>query len=237
MIDPQRIAIQVAMRGNQLPGEDQATYDAAYTDGLAALDGTEWPKSAIIDAVLMAEAEIADMIGKNTASPYRLDLYGRSSSLASGANIPSTDDEDTPFIGVFSQINDQTDNLPLTVQPIQVVRRWLRGNYKTEIYYYAEHGARCYHTRTKVYYEGCVWSRDDAYRRITAVGTHDLSPIPDGLEGGWIAIALTKLVVEGFFLTEAGYYGGLAAQVPAIIAGKAAPFVLDAMPTNEPVKG
>jgi hypothetical protein len=125
-IDPKRIFAQVALRTLQLDGSNQADLQVSYDAG--TLDGADLPSPALVDSVLASEGRIAHLIGMDKLNPFRMDLYGKSDDLASGDEVPGLDEDGFEFLGVYSQVTDSDDDTPLTEQPIQVVRRFLRGS-------------------------------------------------------------------------------------------------------------
>lgn len=210
-ISPKRVLAQTALRILHLEGTAQDALETAYTtaDLSTVLDGAEVPYSAMRDAVLAVEAELAEVIANDKQNPYRSLLYGRSDDLPSGSEIPIDDDGSVRFIGIFSQVNDSATGQPLTEQPVQVVRRYLRGSYKTAIYNYAMLAGSIIHTRPSVYLEGCVWSRPQALARMDT-DSIQLSPLPDSLESTWVARTIAYLAQEGWLSELGGYYAGFA---------------------------
>lgn len=235
MIDPKRIATQVALKTLQLTGSDQAELVTSYQGGLAALDGAELPSFAIVDAIVASEAKLAHLIATDKLSPYRAELYGRSDALPSGTEVPALSDEDLPFIGVFSQVVDSADDITLTEQPIQAVRRFLRGDYTTEIYNYAISSSRIYHTREAAYFEGCVFDRDAAAGRFS-VTSSEPSPLPEAWETFWISDVLASIAKETWFIQEAQYYLNIANREQSQLMARDTPLMLNPQATNEPVK-
>lgn len=221
MIDPKRIAVQVAIRAGQMQGRGQISREISYQAGYLALDGRQVPASALRDAVVAVEMELAEVIANDKANPYRSTLKGRSYDLPTGSSIPTregapgldpgpVDPAAASFIGMFSQINDSGDNSPLTEQPVQVIRRYLRGSrYKGAIYNYAFAAGRITHTRPLVYFEGCVFSQPRALARFDTDNT-ELSPLPNSLESTWVARALEFMAQEGYLVNEASYYANFA---------------------------
>jgi hypothetical protein len=233
-INPRTVLKQVALRTLHLSGTSQGDLESAY-DGLT-LDGADVPLSAFVDAAVASEAKIAHIIANDKLHPYRIDLYGRSDTLAPGDEVPSFTDEAVPFIGVFSQISDATTSMALTEAPIQQVRRFMRGNYTTAIHNYSIQGTRVYHTRDNVIFEGCAWSRDLAAARF-AEDADDDSPLPAAVEQLWVADVLAHLAQEGWFTAESSHYQGLAATGFAQLANRIAPAIIDAQSTNDPRLG
>jgi hypothetical protein len=226
------------MRTLQLEGTNQADLEMSYNATLATLDGADVSVSSLRDAVLSAEARIALLIGMDKLNPFRMDLYAKSDDVASGEEVPGLSEDGFEFVGVFSQVTDSDDNTPLTEQPIQVVRRFLRRDYKSQIYNFALHSARVYHTRTNVYFEGVAWSYEQAKNRFNSDAT-DLSPIPDALETLWIADTISSLVTEGWLIAEAGYYQQVAAASVQLVRARETtmPVLPTATASAEPIKG
>lgn len=212
-IDPKRVAVQVALRTLQLSGETQAELTTSYSLGFATLDGADVPVTALVDAVLATEAELAEVIANDAAHPYRKLLRGRSEFLAHKDEIPTTDEDGVRFIGVFSGVNDASDNEPLTRGSIQEIRRYNRtsdaGRYTTDIRLYEFFNGQLHHTRTRAYIDGCVWNRNTAYNRITTAGDFR-SPLPTSLESTWVARTIQFLASEGWLINEAQFYGNFA---------------------------
>lgn len=232
-ISPKRIAAQAALRTLQLEGVDQPSLEAAYLAVLTNLDGAEVPKSALIDAVLAAEAELAEIHANDKASPYRQLFYGRSDDLETGEEVPTTDDAGVRFIGVFSGVNDTTDETPLTEGTIQEIQRYSRASdsrYTTEIRKYKFWGGRLHHTRPLAYIEGCVWSRTQALARFDADST-SLSPLPTADEIAWISRTVQFLVQENWLQNEGAYYGNLVRERIEALRGR--DISGPSMPTNE----
>jgi hypothetical protein len=231
-IDPKRVAVQVALRTLQLTGSDQATLEASYvTANLATvMDGADVPYTALRDAVVAIEAELAEIIANDKQNPYRSLLLGRSEDLTTGEDVPVVSDGGLRFIGTFSQVNDSTDHLPLTEGSMQEITRYLRGSYTTSIRKYKLTASRFYHTRSIAYIEGCVWSRSQAVDRLVT-GSTSLSPIPTSLEGTWVARCIEFLVQEGWLAAEASFYAGFAREGIALLKGRS--LDLPILPTME----
>ena len=235
-IDPKRVAAQVASRTLQLEGSTQSALNISYAAFLASgsgMDGSDVPLLGLIDAVVAAEGQIADLIAGDKSHPYRETLRARSDNLATGAEIPTESDEGVKFVGVFSGVNDSTGHYPLTEGTIQEIERFLRasdGRYTTAIRKYKFWGGRLHHTRTRAYIEGCAWSRSQARNRF-ALGSTQLSPLPTAYEPAWVAQAIAFLAKEGWLMQEAGYYQQFAAS--SIAAIKSRSLDIPAMPTQE----
>jgi hypothetical protein len=217
--DPKRIAVQVALRALQLDGSNQAELENSYQTGFTALDGADVPASALVDAIVAIEGQLADLIGGDKRHPYRNVLYARSDDIASGEQVPTESEDGVMFVGVFSEINSSDDGLPLKEDDVAVIRRFLRGGYTTEIYKYAMLGSSIVHTRDAVYFEGCAWSRTQARARFAPTATAP-SPIPTAFEPAWVSMTLAFLAQEGWFIPEAQHYGQIATQSLAMIKNR-----------------
>jgi hypothetical protein len=209
MIDPRRIAVQAALRILHLTGTSQATLEASYQAGLSELDGADVPVSALKDAVVAVEAEIADLVAGDKQNPYRSTLYDRSDDLESGEEIPTISENGIAFIGIFSGVNDSEHDKPLTEGAIQEILRYNRGSYLTEIRKFKFFNGRLYHTMPEAYIEGCSWSRQAAIARLDDEST-ELSPLPEVFEAAWVSRTIAFLAQEGWLGNEAGYYQNFA---------------------------
>lgn len=235
-IDPRRVAVQVAQRTLQISGTTQAALQTAYNLGylgLGGLDGADAPASAIIDAVVASEAKLVDIVAGDKANPYRQYLAGRSDNLIHGADIPILSDEGVRFVGVPSGVKDKASNMPLTEVTIQEIERYHaagEGRYTGRIRKYKIFGNKLYHTVTRAYIEGCVWSRTAARNRFES-GSTALSPLPTAFESIWVAEAISFLVTEGWLQSEASYYGNFANNGIGLIKSRS--LDLPTLPTQE----
>lgn len=209
-VDPKRVAMQVALRTQQVRGTNQTTLQANYLAGmLSGLDGADIPLSGLIDAVLAVESEMVEIIATDRTHPYRNLFYGRSDDLPNATEIPSLSDELYRFVGVFSGVCDSADDGMLTEGSVQEITRHVRGNYQGTVRKYKMSAGKLYHTRSFVYLEGCVWSRAIALTKL-AGGPTDVSQIPNALETVWVARAIEFLTMEGWLMQEAAHYGNVA---------------------------
>lgn len=229
-ISPKRVALEIALRTQQLSGVNQAALELAYQTGYTSLDGADVPVSGLVDAVIAVEAELHEVIANDKAHPYRNFIYGRSEDLVTATEIPIESDEGVKFIGVFSGVNDSADHMPLTEGTIQEIIRFLRGSYTTEIRKFKMFGGRLHHTRDEAYFEGCVFSRNAALNRFGTSSTSP-SPLPDSLESIWVARGIEFLAMEGWLVQEGQYYGNFAQS--GIARLKARDLEIPTLPTND----
>lgn len=210
MIDPKKVAVQVALRSLQLQGSSQSQLETAYTTGFTALDGKQVPASALKDACVAVEAEIHEIIANDENHPYRAAIKIISAALASGAEVPVEDGSQVEFIGVYSGVIDASDGLPLTEGAMQEIWRYLRksvGRYETDIRKFKITKERIYHTRPTVNIVGCGFSPTVALARFSS---SNKSPLPASLESLWVSRTLEYMAQEGWFVNEAGFYGNFA---------------------------
>lgn len=200
-----QIIFQTVLRSGQLEGADNATLEASYIGALASvLDGAEVPQSALKDIVLMIESELAHIIASDKQNPYRNELYGRSSNIATKELIPTVSSASKDFIGICDSIMDASNDTPLTEKPIQVIRDAGQTFFNTELYHFHLSGQRAEHTRTNVYFEGCVWDRTTQSTAYDALGD---SPLPQPLSNTWVAGICANLAqYSGWFQGESNYY-------------------------------
>lgn len=235
-ISPKRVANQVFLRMRHLEEGAQAEIETAYTtSGFTTVDGKQVPVSALKDAVVAMEAEIAGMIANDRNHPFRAALYGRSADLLTGSLIPSTDSSltEVEFIGQFSGVVESATNLPLKESDLDEINRFNRKStdrYTTVVRKFKLFSGRIYHTVANAYIEGCVFSRTEAINRLEN-SSSDLSPLPVQCEGLWIAKTLEFMAQEGWFVPEAQFYGSFADKAEARL--KRRETQLPTLPTND----
>lgn len=210
MIDPKKVAVEIALRTLQLQGTNQAQLESAYTTGYTALDGKQIPASALKDAVVTIEGEIHELIANDLNHPYRSALESDSDQLQSGDDMPKTDADNVEFVGMLSGIFDAEDELPLTEGTLQEIFRFGRAKgsrYNTDIRRYKIDCGKIYHTRTAAIVRGCIFDSDVALARFAG---SNKSPLPASCRSLWVARTLEYMAQEGWFISEAGYYGSFA---------------------------
>ena len=216
---------QVALRSAQLAGSDQDTLETAYTETVFAdgVDGAEVPTSAIKDLILMIEKEIAQSIGNNTSHPARSFLYGRTADLDNLDTIPTVDNANVEFVGVFDSCADADDNKTVTYQPSQIINDVRQSFFDDiDLYNYNITGNYITHTRDSVYLQGCVWDYTTQSEEYDAAGS---SPLPEAMANTWVAGVMSNLPQVGWVdgAGVAQYYAQLYQQGMTMIQGGSMP--------------
>lgn len=213
----------VAVRINALTGATQpAELEAAYTiDPLTAgdvLGSAVFNFSAIRDAVLLSEQKLAQTIAETADHAWRAKLISQTNTLASGATLPSEDENGLSIIGLYGSVFDSTDNRTLFEQPAEVIERRLAtpALWKIPVYHYAMRGDSITHTRTLVRIEVCVW---DYLNQQTAIEANDDMLLPDVLEEAVICGAISMLVRDDEWLAQGSQYVAYFNETLAAIRG------------------
>ncbi len=213
----QQIKRLVALKSSQLIGTNQATLEAAYTGATfgTTLDGAEVPATAIKDAVLMIEKELAHIIASDPNHPYRSFLYARTAALADLASIPIVDNAGVEIIGVWDSCSDASTNKACTWMPEQTIQDIVSAAtyFGTDnLYYYNTQTTGNYirHTRTSVFLQGCSWSQST---QATAYDANGNSPLPTMLANTWVSGVLASLPQVGW--VDNGTLGGYAGAYQA----------------------
>ena len=110
---------------NALTATTAATAETAYTNaaaGTVASLSTDWPVTMIQESILDSEYHVIYEICLNPIHPERSDFNKTSSTLATGAVLPSTASDSTPFLGTFSYVKNNTNGNLLTERPLQIVK-------------------------------------------------------------------------------------------------------------------
>lgn len=219
------ITRQVALRINAFSNAAQpAQLQTAYTTALTAAvvgESSIFPFAAIEDAVIDAEAKLAQTIADVRNHPWRAVLFGRTAGLASGAGIPDTAQTGESIIGVYGGVVDDSDGQVLSEQPEETIRRRLLTSslWKIPVYQYSLTGDSIIHTRTFAYIEVCVW--DDAARRAAILASGNML-LPDVLAEAVMCGAIALLVRDDEMMAQAEVYATYFATALAAIRGGAA---------------
>ena len=210
----QNVAKFVALRSLQISGGDSAAREALYdvTDIGASMDGVEVPPSALKQDVLAQAKEIAWMIGTSNNPGFKAAIAIRSGGESYGDPVPKTGAGGVPFIGDFDGVYDDIDDLPLTVQPIQVIRRRIQNAgsfFKLRPYFYHIDGSVIYHTRAQdTYFRGCGWDEDAQSELYDTAG--GLCPLPQELQVLHGALVLANIAQEDWFVADSAFWGRVA---------------------------
>lgn len=205
----QQMLHDVAIRLNALVGTNKTTIAATYD--VATLNAThfksaDWPFNSFRDAQIMAVADFSWAIADTGGHPWR-STVGPSVTpgLASGVAPPAEAANSVPIIGVWGAVRDSADNLPLTEQPLDLIRRINQEPWRTyPVYYFKFDGDSIYHTRPFVEIECCTYSQD-AQLTIWNSGTGAI-PLPEVLRPALAARAISILTKDGAFADQAAVY-------------------------------
>lgn len=181
---------QVQLRANQLAASnatDLATLYSSAVPGQAGM-GTraiEFPFVAINDAILNAGDTMVRAIGNNPESPYRNFFADVTSSLASGALLPTSSSTSKPIVGIIADVRDASNpNRKHKLAPYQVVEDYnvLKTNLlKVNPYLYYTDNVRIYHTSTNIIADVVIWSKTDQTTLLESTPARGTCPFPEEL--------------------------------------------------------
>lgn len=236
------IARAVMLRTGQLAdAATAAAFETLYTSALAtALGGMEVPLSELKRLVLASEKRIAGICCRQENPILKMGMADRTVDLASGAALPTLDNDSDEFVGIFGAVHDALTGLPLTEKPIQEITRINRliasGFLRIAPHHFVFHDQMIFHTRAGgAYIAGYAW---DYTAQATAYGASGNSPLSQEVESWWIADCLENAAQEGWFMQEAGIYSQIAANCAREAKEGAIPSAIlpDTTASAEPVK-
>lgn len=138
--------------------------------------------------------ELAQSVAANLNHPWRSVIGSVTDTLADGALIPETDENDIPIIGLYGLVRDSEDGENLTdVFSASEIRRLNQnpGDWrKIPVYAFAIVKPRIYHTRTTVTIDVCVL---DEAAIATAIAADQVPLFPDA-EGAYVTALVNKLL-------------------------------------------
>lgn len=219
------ITRQVALRINAFsnaakPSDLQTAYVTTPLTPTVVGESSIFPFAAIQDAVIDAEAKLAEAIADVRDHPWRRVMAGRTASLATNAAIPVVDNAGKSIIGVYGAVVDGSDGQQLSEQPTETLRRRLLtpALWKIPVYQYSLSGDSIVHTRTTAYIEVCVW---DYTTRQAAIVANGNILLPDVLAEAIICGAIALLVRDDEFTAQAEVYATYFTTALAAIRGGA----------------
>jgi hypothetical protein len=183
-----RILANAALRlggGGSIVGSSTAQIEANFNQvnfGAAHVDNPAFPFSALRDAVVMAEEQIALAIASTRNHPLRAVLKNTTPPLAAYADIPKFDKDGAPIIGEFGAVRDAATKKICTINRIRKIERLINNPndwYQGEYFYYNYADEAIIHTRPSVRIEVCSYSRA---ARIAAAANNQETLFPDALE-------------------------------------------------------
>jgi hypothetical protein len=178
---------QILLRGNFLAG-DAAQVKTDYETALIAdaqirKSASEYPFTALADAILSAMTMIVQAIGENRESEYRAWFRDFTNDILTGDQVPTIGSFGGSRFGVISNVKDSADDTYLTFQPRGIIQAANRGGSrrKLEIYQYFSDDVVIEHTRPAVKAEIVSWDRE--LERLAILTTNNVSdcPLPDAL--------------------------------------------------------
>src|SRR4051812_47502450 len=120
----------ITLRAGMLLGDQTPVLETTYATApltQAELKDGLYPLSALKDALLMAEEELANAIANVDQHPWRRFLLGQTADIAHDGLIPTTDSASNPVIGVYGSVFDSSDSTLCTERPLAEIRRRVRN--------------------------------------------------------------------------------------------------------------
>jgi len=208
---------QVQLRANQLAADnatDLATWYSSAVPGQAGL-GTraiEFPFVAINDAILNAGDTMVRAIGNNPESPYRNFFADVTSSLASGALLPTSSSTSKPIVGIIANVRDASNpNRKHKLAPYQVVEDYnvLKTNLlKVNPYLFYTDNVRIYHTSTNIIADVVIWSKTDQTTLLESTPARGTCPFPEELIECLVCGALSYIFRGDFNIAQISTWRG-----------------------------
>jgi hypothetical protein len=119
----------------------------------------------MIDAVLNAEATLAEAIASTAGHEWRQIIGDVTSALTYGAVIPSTGSGGSQVIGMRGAVRDNATSEPCTENQLERIRDRVQNPntmWLIPVYWYAINDRRIYHTVTSVIVDVCTYTRPSA---------------------------------------------------------------------------
>jgi hypothetical protein len=203
----QQILHDVALRLNALTGTSvglvSATYDNANLNA-SHFKSADWPFNSFRDTIVMAVGDFAWTIADTGSHPWRASLAAVTAPLATGVTLPSVAANNREIIGVLGSVRDSVSNIPLTEQPLDVIRRANQSTWRTyPLYYFKIDGSSIEHTRPFVEVECCTYSHAE---QLTLWNANGLMPLPSALRAAIGARAISLLTKDSAWESQARIY-------------------------------
>jgi len=201
---------ETALRVNGIAGAQVAAVETNYTSTTittTALDNPRYPPGAIADAVLDAEALIAQAIANCKDHPWRHYMRSLSDFVNSGDQVPTVSLAGTAYIGTLNEPFATTGGRRLEQAEYGDVRAYndASGYFGTNPYIFAIRGGQMFHTlgSNAVKFWGCVFSRS---ARATALAANDPILFPDAAVPLYWAGAVSLLTRDSEYESQAALY-------------------------------
>jgi len=199
---------QVGLRINAIIGAVASTLETNYTVSpltTSQFQSTIFPLTSIKDAIINSEEKLVQAISNTGGHPYRAFILSETAALSSGDVMPSTDASGVEIVGIYGSVLDGSDtSIVLTAAPTQEIRRRLNTSsyWKIPVYLYSFDGNGIIHTRTTVKVQVCVYSASTQRSAFTSGNIL----LPDALEEAYVCGAVSELMRDDEFLSQAGSY-------------------------------
>jgi hypothetical protein len=189
---------QVALKGNLLKASVAATLETAYSTATIGasemLDrGSQFPKTAVDDALLAAGDKVIRQIAADPNSRYRKEFHSETAALTSGDVMP-TEVGGVPIVGVFGTVRETNTNTDMQQVTKQQLDAYLGITLKQGLYYYAIESVRLWHTQPTgvVKADACLWSKTTQLA-LLAASPRGACPFNSDLHEAVVNIALSIL--------------------------------------------
>lgn len=203
----------VILRGGELKADSASSLSTLYAT--ADIDQTdlddraiEFPFLAINDAILNAASHMVKLIGLDVESPYRSYFAGVTSSIATGATIPTVSSTSKPVMGVIGDVKDASTSKRCTAAPYEAVIRLtnISAYFGTAPHHYYTDNTRIWHTRTNVVADVVMWSETDQRALMVTTPARGTCPFPDDLLPTLVEGSLSFLFKGQFNMDQAEYH-------------------------------
>lgn len=202
----------VFLRANLFVADTAAAIESAYilaNPGATELDdrSVEFPYSACNDAILQSAERMVGLIGLDVESPYRSYFAGVTSSLATGATIPTTSSASKPVVGVIGEVRDASTSKRCTAVPYEAIIRLtnILSYFNTQPHHFYTDDTRIWHTRTNVVADVVIWLESDQ-RALLESNPRGACPFPEVLFPALIEGALSFLFRGEFNLEQQNHH-------------------------------
>lgn len=203
----QHILHDVALRMNALVGGDVTAVNTTYNNivlNATHFKSVDWPFASFKDAILMAIGDFVWAIADTGGHPWRAIIGTVTAPLANHAVLPALVGGNQEIIGTWGMVRDSVSSIPLTEQPLDVVRRANQETWrKYPLYYFKIDGNYIEHTRPTVVIECCTYSRQT---HSTAFDANGEVLLPDVLQLPLAARAISIMTKDGAFEGQAAIY-------------------------------
>lgn len=212
------IVRRVGSAANAIAGSQAAAFEASYNTSpllAAQFDGATFTYSMITDAILSAQARIAQTIADTKKHLFRRNLSD-TVTVANNAAISTNAASGRPIIGVYGDVRTELDGILMMPTSMEEIARYQQtpGIYARgpiNLYYISDTGVFNATTQDPVNFiiECCSYSRTE---EAAALAAHEDILLPDSLEDLLVAGGIASLNRDGQSADANGFFGGYFAQ-------------------------